>query len=215
MAKKIRTLVVGPFEVNCYLFWDEQTADAVIIDPGDRADAIIGEIEKNKLTPKAILLTHGHADHIAAVADVKKHFNIPLYVGAGEEELLRSPSANVSAFFDQPIVAPDADHTLEDEQALIFGSLRIRVLATPGHSPGGVCYFDEEQGVLFCGDTLFAYSIGRTDLPGGSHQVLLESIDRKIMALPDTVVCLPGHGPQTTVGTERTDNPFLIGGRYA
>lgn len=208
---KLETLVVGPFEVNCYLYYNEQNGDGVIIDPGSDQNRIAQTIEHLKITPKAILLTHGHGDHIAAVEAVKNQFDLPLYVGAGEEELLRNPSANVSAMVGHPIVAPDPDIVLTDEQVITVGSIMFRVLATPGHSPGGVCYLDERQNRLFCGDTLFYGSIGRTDLPGGSLEVLLESIRSKILTLPDQIVCLPGHGPQTTVGAERVNNPFLVG----
>ncbi|MDH3891011.1 MAG: MBL fold metallo-hydrolase [candidate division Zixibacteria bacterium] len=208
---KLETLVVGPFEVNCYLYYNEQNGDGVIIDPGADQNRIANTIEQAGITPKAILLTHGHGDHIAAVEAVKNQYDLPLYIGAGEEELLRNPSANVSALVGHPIVAPDPDVVLADEQVITVGSITLRVLATPGHSPGGICYLDERHNRLFCGDTLFYGSIGRTDLPGGSTEVLLESIRVKILTLPDQIVCLPGHGPQTTVGAERVNNPFLVG----
>jgi hydroxyacylglutathione hydrolase len=207
----LKTLVVGPFQVNCYLYWDETSSDTVIIDPGAEDDRIIEQITQANLEPKAILLTHGHGDHIAAVAAVKDRYQIPLYIGRGEEELLANPSANVSELFANPIVAPPADHLLDDEQLLTAGTISLRVLKTPGHSPGGVCYFDETQGFLFCGDTLFYGSVGRTDFPGCSHERLIASIDDKILKLPDNVVCYPGHGPETTVGAERVNNPFLRG----
>ncbi|MBU0984083.1 MAG: MBL fold metallo-hydrolase [candidate division Zixibacteria bacterium] len=215
MAKKLHTLIVGPFEVNCYLYWDQKTLDGVIIDPGAEAEGIIREVENEGFTPRAILLTHGHGDHIAAVAEVKAKYDIPLYIGAGEEDLLANPSANISAYFDQPIVAPPPDHSVNDEDVVKTGSLIFRVLSTPGHTRAGVCFLDETEGLLFTGDTLFAGGIGRTDLPGGSYNLLIESIRQKILALPDSVVCLPGHGPGTTVGAERTGNPFLTGGHFA
>jgi len=206
---KLQTLIVGPYEVNCYLYYHEQQGDGVIIDPGADYERIVQAVSAAGIAPSAILLTHGHGDHIAAVEAVKGHFEIPLYIGAGEEELLRNPSANVSALVGHPIVAPDPDVVLNDEQLITVGSVALKVLATPGHSPGGICYLDERHSRLFCGDTLFWGSIGRTDLPGGSLEVLLASIRSKILTLPDTVVCLPGHGPKTTVGAERVNNPFL------
>jgi glyoxylase-like metal-dependent hydrolase (beta-lactamase superfamily II) len=211
---ELQSIVVGPFAVNCYLFWDQTTMDGVIIDPGAEAENIISAVTRAGVSPRAVLLTHGHGDHIAGVADVKKHYAIPLYVGRGEEELLANPSANVSAFFDDPIVAPPADVLLDDEQMIRLGSVHLRVLATPGHSPAGVCYLHERDGVLFCGDTLFAGSIGRTDFPGCSLEMLLESIQRKIMPLPENVLCFPGHGPRTTVGAEKNGNPFLRGSNF-
>ncbi len=213
--KELRTLVVGPFAVNCYLYWDQESKDGVIIDPGLDAENIIGEVDKAGYRPKAILLTHGHGDHIAAVGDVKGHFKIPLYLGRGEEELLKNPSANVSALIGEPITAPAPDHLLDDEAPLTIGTISFRVLATPGHSPGGVCYLDETEGILFCGDTIFAGSIGRYDFPGCSLEKLMNSIDQKIMKLPDDVICYPGHGPHTTVGNERLNNPFLTGRYFA
>jgi len=215
MATKVHTVVVGPFAVNCYLLWDQQTLEGVIIDPGAEADEIIEEIDELDITPRAILLTHGHGDHIAAVADIKRVFDVPLYVGRGEEALLVDPGANISAFFDHPIVAPKPDHLVVGEQVIRAGSIELLVLATPGHTAAGVSYLEETAGRLFCGDTLFAGSIGRTDLVGGNFEQLITSIQRKILTLPDNVLVFPGHGPQTSVGTERVANPFLIGGRYA
>lgn len=212
---KLTTVVVGPFAVNCYLFWDESTGDGIIIDPGAEADLIKDTITEAGFTPRAILLTHGHGDHIAGVEDIKNHYDIPLYVGDGEQELLASPSANVSAMIGTPIIAPEPDHLVTDEQLISCGSVALKVLATPGHSPAGVCYLHESEGVLFCGDTLFAGSIGRTDFPGCSYEKLIESILNKILKLPDAIVCFPGHGPSTTVGAERASNPFLIGGSFA
>ena len=213
--KELRTLVVGPYAVNCYLYWDPESKDGVIIDPGLEAGRIIGEVVAAGFVPQAILLTHGHVDHIIAVEAVKDHFQIPLYIGRGEEELLKNPSANASALIGEPITAPTPEHLLDDEAPLEIVTINFRVLATPGHSPGGVCYLDENEGVLFCGDTIFAGSIGRSDLPGCSLEQLLNSIDQKIMKLPDDVICYPGHGPRTTVGTERLNNPFLTGRYFA
>jgi len=215
MPKKTHTIVVGPFLVNCYLYWDTTTRQGVIIDPGADEEAIIFQLEQFDIEPRAILLTHGHGDHIAAVAPLKEQYDIPLYIGNGEEGLLSNPSANISAFFDKPIIAPAPDFSVTDEQVISVAGLRLVVLATPGHTPAGVCYLAEEDGLLFCGDTLFAGSVGRTDFPGSSHVQLLESIHTKILSLPDSIVCLPGHGPETTVGAERNSNPFLSGGQYA
>lgn len=211
---KLKTIIVGPFEVNCYLYWDEATSDGVIIDPGLDESVIIHEIDKSGMAPRAILLTHGHGDHIAAVEPVKEHFELPLYVGKGDEELLRNPSANVSELIGQPIVAPSPDHIVEDEQTIAIGSLRFSIIATPGHTPGGVCYLDEKANLVFTGDSLFWGSIGRTDLPGGSLNTLLDSIKSKLLKLPDNITCYPGHGPQTTIGAEKSQNPFLTGGGF-
>ena len=215
MATKVHTLVVGPFAVNCYLLWNIQTAEGLIIDPGAEGEEIAAQIDELQMNPRAILLTHGHGDHIAAVAELKELYDIPLYIGAGEEVLLADPSANISAFFDHPIVAPKPDLTVRDEQVIRVAGIDLLVLATPGHTSAGVCYLEEAAGRLFTGDTIFAGSIGRTDLPGGNYEELIESIQRKILPLPDSVLILPGHGPHSTVGTERVANPFLNRGRYA
>lgn len=206
---QIDTLVVSPFEVNCYLVWDKSDKIGVIIDPGDEDQLILERIRQYDITPKAILLTHGHADHIAAVEPLKNEFNAKLYIGEGDEEMLTSPSANVSAMMGFQITCPPADLILKGGETLEFGSLKFSVFKTPGHSRGGVCYFSEKA--LFCGDTLFMGSIGRTDLPGGNYEQLIESIEQNILTLPDDIFCYPGHGPATTVGRERSSNPFLSG----
>lgn len=209
---QIETIVVSPFEVNCYLVRPDSGTEGVIIDPGDEDELIDRQIEHLGMIPRAILLTHGHADHIAAVEPLKKRYDIPLYLGKGDEEMLTSPSANVSALFGFHIVCPPADHFVTDKDVITIDSLTFTVFATPGHSPGGVCYFSDKY--LFCGDTLFNGSIGRTDLPGGNYQVLIDSIEKKILSLPDDIICYPGHGPATTVGEERRSNPFLTGHRF-
>lgn len=211
----VETAVVGPYGVNCYLVWDETSGDGLVIDPGDEAEHLVGLIEKLGFAAGAILLTHGHVDHIGAVTALRDILKVPLYVGEGEEELLASPKANVSDMLSNPITVSPADKVLADEELLRVGSIELKVLQTPGHSPGGVCYLHEKQGLLFCGDTLFAGSIGRTDFPGCSTELLLRSINEKIMTLPDEIVCLSGHGPSTTVGAERISNPFLQGTSFA
>lgn len=208
---KLECLTVGPFQENCYLFWDEKAGTGIIIDPGDEADRIIQTVEEIGFKPTAILLTHGHCDHIGALEAVKKRWHLPVYIGRGEESYLSDSNLNGSAFFDAPIKVSIPDFLVEDEKLYSYDSIDLRVLCTPGHTLAGVCYLDEREGILFCGDTLFQGSIGRTDLPGGSFDKLIESIQKKILTLPDDIVCLPGHGPATTVGAERTGNPFLIG----
>ncbi len=208
---KLEMLTVGPFEENCYLYWDEKNSKGVIIDPGAEAARIIDTVTRAKFEPTAILLTHGHGDHIGALAEIKAHWNLPVYIGQGEEGYLADPHLNGSADFGFPIMAPKPDFLVADENLYRFESIELRVLATPGHTAAGVCYLDESEGVLFCGDTLFQGSIGRTDLQGGSFEKLIDSIQKKILTLPDDIVCFSGHGPATTVGAERTGNPFLTG----
>ncbi|MFH1372629.1 MAG: MBL fold metallo-hydrolase [bacterium] len=209
---KLQTIVVGPFEVNCYLYLDEASGDAVLIDPGGDEASILRTVSSSAAHVRAILLTHGHGDHIAAVGAVKEELKVPLYVGRPDGDMLTKPSELVTMFYGREVTSPPADHFVGDEQLLTIGSISLRVLSTPGHTLGGVCYLDEREGILFTGDTLFCGSIGRTDFPGGSFDQLIESIRSRILSLPDEVVCLPGHGPKTTVGAERTSNPFLTGG---
>jgi hydroxyacylglutathione hydrolase len=206
---KLKTVVVGPFEVNCYVYGNEKTKEAVVIDPGGDEQLIFEAIDRSKVLPLAILLTHGHGDHIASVGDLKEKFRVPLYMSQADKDLLNTSSEMVAAFYGHPVYCPPADFFVSDEQPLTFGSIVLRVLSTPGHTPGGVCYLDEHEGILFCGDTLFKSSIGRTDLPGGSHEQLIKSIQTKILTLPNNIICYPGHGPKTTVGAERINNPFL------
>jgi glyoxylase-like metal-dependent hydrolase (beta-lactamase superfamily II) len=205
----IKRIVVSPFETNCYLVWNKSDNTCVIIDPGDEDQIIIDKINQQGLKPKAILLTHGHADHIAAVEPLKEKFEIPLYLGKGDEVLLDSSSSYISSVLGYKIKCPFPDHLISDADVIDFGSLKFTVLATPGHTPGGVCYLDGKH--LFCGDTLFSGSIGRTDLPGGNFQQLIDSINRSILTLPEDIICYPGHGPETTVGEEKNSNPFLMG----
>lgn len=209
---QIETITVSSFETNCYLVWDEKDKSCAIVDPGDEHEKILEWIDNLHLKPKAILLTHGHVDHIAAVGKLKDKFDIPLYIGRGDEEMLASSSANGSAFFGQNITCPSPDHIVGDADVIKVGSHRFVVMATPGHSRGGVCYIIDKY--LFCGDTLFNGSIGRTDLPGGNYQLLIDSINKNILSLPDDIICYPGHGPATTVGEEKRNNPFLSGSRF-
>lgn len=206
---EVVTLTVGMYETNCYLAYDRQKKEGIIIDPGDEAGLIIDGIKRLDFKPRMILLTHGHVDHIGAVNEMIKTYSIPLKAGRGEEKLLKSAAANFSALMGAPITCPDPEQLLDDGDKLSFGSEVLTVRQTPGHSPGGVCYVGD--GLVFCGDTLFYGSVGRTDFPGCSHQQLIKSIVEKLLPLPDKTVCYPGHGPTTTIGEERRHNPFLQG----
>ena len=212
---KVQALAVGPFESNCYLYWDESTSRGVVIDPGDDAPRILRAIERAAFQPEAILITHGHCDHIAAVGEVKAKFDVPILIGRGEEQMLTSADLNLSSTIGNSVTSPPADRLLDDEELVVFSSCSLRVLLTPGHSPAEICFLDEREGKLFCGDVLFYGSIGRSDFPGSSHDLLIRSIETKILTLPDGIICYPGHGQQTTVGAERVNNPFLGGGNFA
>lgn len=204
---KIKQLVVGPLGVNCYIVSCEDTKQAAIIDPGDQAEKILGKLKG--LNAVAIVNTHGHADHIGANAAIKESTKAPIFIHEADAPMLSNARLNLSAFMGEEILSPDADRILKSGDTIVIGGLRFYVLHTPGHTPGGICLLEKEQSVLFSGDTLFAESVGRTDFPGGSMVQLAEAVQSKLMILPDNVKVLPGHGPATTIGHERSHNPFL------
>ncbi|UCG39778.1 MAG: MBL fold metallo-hydrolase [bacterium] len=205
----IEHLVVGPLQSNCFIVGDEGTGEAVVIDPGGDGEIIAAAVKRRPWNVTAILNTHAHFDHIAANSLLIKETGAPLLVPRGDAPFLAQAhlSARLYGLLVDPSPAPD--RILDEGDVVKVGSHEIRVLLTPGHSPGGATFVT--SGGIFPGDALFAGSIGRTDLPGGDYQTLIDSIMEKIMALPDDTVVYPGHGPATTVGRERMLNPFLQG----
>lgn len=172
---------------------------------------MIGHLQQHGLQPLAVLLTHAHFDHIGAVDDVRETYSIPVYVHTEEQDWLQDASLNGSALFmmGRSITAKPADELIEKEGTLSIGSFTFEVFETPGHSPGSVSYYSKEAAAVFSGDVLFQMSIGRTDLPGGSFNELIMSIEEKLFTLPDETAVLCGHGPETTIGFEKANNPFL------
>lgn len=205
----VRTFVVGPFLENTYLLWDSITREAVVIDPGAEEDLLLRQIENDGLRPIAIVNTHAHPDHVGAVAALRRALDVPFYLHPGDQFLLDALPRVCAELGIPAIEKPPVDHSLGEGDTLPLGAHRIRVLETPGHSPGSVSL--HADGMLFSGDALFQGSIGRTDFPGGSLPVLLGSIREKILTLPGTTRVYPGHGPPTTVDDERRQNPFLTG----
>lgn len=205
---RVEQYVVGAVQTNCYFAVNEDTLELLVIDPGASAKKLIDTIEQETLKPVAILLTHGHFDHAAGAEELAKHFGIPVYAQADEKETLEDPRRNLSGWEGREI-SYHADHYLKDEQEIDLAGFHIRVFHTPGHTPGGCCYFFSYQNVLFSGDTLFCMSVGRTDFPGGSASQLIRSIQKKLMVLPDEISVYPGHNDTTTIGTERMHNPYL------
>lgn len=204
---RIKRMVVGPLSTNCYLVWSGKTREAMVIDPGGNFEDIRDVIHEESLDVRFILNTHGHADHIGANAQVKELTGATLAIGADDAPMLSNPTRNLSVFMAGTCVSPDADRLLTDNDVIELGPLLFDVICTPGHSPGGICLY--HPGVLFSGDTLFAEGIGRTDLPGGDAQTLIDSIRGRLMGLPDDTVVYPGHGEETFIGRERRFNPFL------
>jgi hydroxyacylglutathione hydrolase len=199
---------VGPIEANCYIFGDEGRSEVFVIDAGDEAERILETLRLLKVRPIALVNTHGHFDHIQAVDAVRRATGAPFWIHEGEAELLRHGPARAKLLFDLDLPpSPVPDRWLTEGDTLQVGPLFLTVRHTPGHSPGGICLLGD--GLAFVGDTLFAGSIGRTDLPGADVQTLLQSIARVLMPLPDDTACYPGHGPQTTIGEEKRTNQFI------
>ncbi|MZP30963.1 MBL fold metallo-hydrolase [Heliobacterium undosum] len=204
----IRRWEAGMLAANCYLVQCPETGEAALIDPGGDGEMLLRRAGEAKAKIVAIINTHGHGDHIAANGDIKKATGAPLLCHEAEAAAIISPGKNLSLYTGVPITSPAADRLLEDGDVITIGkTVRLEVLHTPGHTVGGICL--KGEGVVFTGDTLFYGSIGRTDFPGGSYSQILHSIREKLLTLPDDTVVYPGHGPESTIGFERVNNPFL------
>ncbi|XOQ16769.1 MAG: Lactamase-B domain-containing protein [Shouchella clausii] len=202
---------LGPLQTNAYVLYNEEK-EAVLFDPGGDGAAFVNWIREQKLTPQAILLTHAHFDHIGALEEVRQAFACPVYLHDAEKQWLLDPVKNGSARMGrEPIKTKPADHLLKDESTLKVGSFSFKLFHTPGHSPGSVSYYVADENIVFSGDALFQQGIGRTDLFGGNHELLLQSIHNKLLTLPEETIVASGHGPLTTIGQEMDHNPFLNG----
>ena len=200
-------LVVGPLQVNCFILADEKTKEAVVIDPGDDAQDILKIIRDKGFNVKYIVITHGHFDHVGANKALKDATGAELLIHEGDAPVMASASQHSQAFGMNTQSSPRADRYVKHGDIITAGEVSLKVLHTPGHSPGGISLLD--QGMVFTGDSLFAGSIGRTDLPGGDLMTLIRSIKTNLMTLPDDTKVFCGHGPATTIGEERKENPFL------
>lgn len=209
MAIVSEHFVIGPVGTNVYAVYDEALREAVIIDPADRGADIYEAIENAGLSVAGILLTHGHFDHISGVNELRSKSGCRVYASEAERELLSDPKLNESAGMGRQSVSVEADVELKDGEKIELGGMEFTAIATPGHTIGGMCYYLETDKILYCGDTLFQHSVGRTDLPTGSMSLIIRSIQDKLFVLPDDVTCYPGHGPETTIGDEKRYNPFL------
>jgi glyoxylase-like metal-dependent hydrolase (beta-lactamase superfamily II) len=211
----LESAAAGPFFKNGYVVGCERSRQAVYIDPGDEVSDLLACIRREKLEITHILLTHAHVDHVSGVAAAKRALGAPIYLHPQDQFLYDTAVTTGLAFGLTVEPPPPVDHYYTGEGPIAFGDYQVRVLHTPGHCPGGVCLAVARTGAggppaLFVGDTLFAGSIGRTDLPGGDYQTLLESITKVLFAFPDDAIVYSGHGPETTIGRERRTNPFVL-----
>ncbi len=197
---KIEVLRVGFLETNCYLVYDDEIKETLIVDPGDNANFISEQVEKLELKPVAIFLTHGHVDHILAVDDLREKYNLPVYVQEAEIPMLIDGNFNLGQI---RVSITDKDHVIKGEETINISKMTIKAFATPGHTPGGGCFYFPEAGFVLSGDTMFKYSWGRTDFPGGNELLLMESIRTKLLPLPEETIVYPGHESATIIRDER------------
>ncbi len=205
----------GPFQKNGYVLGCERTRAAVYIDPGDEVEHLLAFIAEQHLKVGAILLTHAHVDHVSGVAEARRRLKVPIYLHQADQQLYDNASQQGAMFGLQVEQPPPVDRHYTDQESISFGDYVVMVHHTPGHAPGGVCLAvsrrdAEGAPALFVGDTLFAGSIGRTDLPGGDYDVLMRAITEVLFAFPDESIVYSGHGPETTIGQERRSNPFVL-----
>ena len=209
---KIVCAQLGPVVTNTYILLEEETKEAVIIDPADNADELSQFLEDGGYSLDGVMLTHGHHDHIGALAGLREHYDpwkLRVYAAKPEQEVLMVKEYNMSPQFGEGYTT-HANMMIDDRQVFeVTSKHKCQCLYTPGHTLGSCCYYFAEEGWLFAGDTLFAGSVGRTDLPTGDGEALMRSLNDVVMSLPDPVVVFPGHGPSTTIGDERATNPFV------
>jgi len=203
-------LPVGPLQCNCSVIADESTREAMVIDPGDDIQDILSIVRQHQLAVKQIVVTHAHIDHVGGAMKLKEATGAPILLNQNDSALLKMLDVQ-AAWLGMTAPGPvDIDHSLANGDKVSAGSHRAEILHTPGHTEGSICLYFAPEKKLIAGDTLFAGSIGRTDLPGGSYKKIIESLHERVLALPDETIVTPGHGELTTIGRERESNPFLI-----
>jgi len=208
---KIDRLILGAYETNCYVLRSsEATKDCLLVDAGLGAGKLIKFLQEHQLNPLAVVLTHGHIDHIAGVAALRAEFpDIKVHIHKLDAEMLAEPQTNLSAMTGEFFSIEPAEFSLEEQDVIEQAGVKLSVLHTPGHTPGGICLYSKNEAIVFTDDALFADSIGRTDFPNSSMEQLLKSIREKLFTLPDDTKVYPGHGPITTIAHEKEHNPFL------
>ena len=200
---------VGPLQCNCSVLGDEQTHEAMVIDPGDQIDDILAILKRENLKLTQIVVTHAHIDHVGGAMKLKAATGAPILMNQDDQALLKLLDVQAAWIGMRPPGAVLVDESVSDGSVLKIGSIPANVIHTPGHTEGSICLYLPDQQTLIAGDTLFAGSIGRTDLPGGSFEKIMRSLHTRVLALPDETAVVPGHGPATTIGEERESNPFL------
>jgi len=208
---KIYYLVLGDYQTNCYCVTSNESAgDCLVIDTGLSPQPLIDHLQKSGLDPVAVIYTHGHLDHTFGVKALRENWpDIKVAIHKNDADMLTDANKNLSAAMGTPLEFSAADIILNDGDEVEFAGVKLKVIHTPGHTPGGICLYSESEKLLFAGDTLFATSVGRTDFPGGDHDLLITSIKTKLLVLPDEIKVLPGHGPATTIGQEKKSNLFI------
>jgi len=206
---KIRTLIVGPIETNCYIVYCPRTKEGVVIDPGDEGEKIVDAINNLGIKIKYVINTHGHHDHIKANKDVKQATGAEILIHASDATMLTDSSKNLSHYMGEIVSELAADKELNDGDVINFGTISLKVLHTPGHTPGCISLLSTTEKICFTGDTLFNGSVGRTDLPGGNYKTLMNSLRGKLINLSNEVTIYPGHGPHSTIGEEKAINPYF------
>ncbi|HEY6581802.1 MAG TPA: MBL fold metallo-hydrolase [Rubrobacter sp.] len=210
----LEMLTVGPFQENCYIIGDAESGVGALIDPGDEAARIAMAVEETGLEIGSIIVTHAHIDHVGAVVGLVDEYACPMLMHAEAEPMLEGLPTQAMMMGLRFGNVPTVDRHVADEEVVEVGDLRFRSLYTPGHAPGHLAFYVEDERLVLSGDALFAGSVGRVDLPGGSMEVLMRSIEESLLTLPDETIVYPGHGPRTTIGNERASNPFLQGGMF-